>query len=110
MSVATLSDPGSVELRLNEIDQELAEKANEYELAALLWFRAKRDKERQRAIEFRKATGSVAERTARAEEETALLGAEYEATFESLKAAMRVLETRASIGQSILRSQSRVGA
>lgn len=102
-----LDDPAAVMARLAEIENALAEKQNAWESAALSWFRAKRDREHDRAVQFIRAEGTVAERSAIAESETALNGKEDEALYEALKAVIRVLETRASIGQSILRAQGR---
>lgn len=104
---AALADPQALVERLDAIEQDLATRQNEYEAAALSWFRSKRDKERRRALSFLQAEGTVAERTAKAESVTALIGSEDEAAYEALKAVVRVLETRASIGQSLLRSQGR---
>jgi hypothetical protein len=105
--VTALDAPAPVIARLEEIADDLARRQNVYEAAARAWYVAKRDKEHRRAIEFLKATGTVAERNAIADRETSLDGKEAEAEYEALKAVVRVLETRASIGQSILRSQGR---
>jgi len=102
-----LSHPAGVMERLAEIEDDMAVRQGAYEAAALGWFRAKRDREHARARAFLAAEGSVASRQAEADLETALVGKEDEAMFEALKAVMRTLETRASIGQSILRSQGR---
>jgi hypothetical protein len=104
---ATLSHPSAVLERLEAIDQDLAMRQNLLEAAARAWFIAKRDREKARAVAFLKATGTVAVRQATADEQTALDGKHEEAEFEALKAVVRVLETRASIGQSILRAQGR---
>ena len=104
---ATLDSPGVVIHRLEEIERDLAIRQGAFEAAALGWFRAKRDRERQRALAFIAATGTVAERNAVADRDTAMLGASEEAEYEALKAVVRTLETRASIGQSILRAQGR---
>lgn len=103
----TLSHPGAVMARLEAIDNDLAVRQGALEAAALAWFRAKRDKEHRRAVEFMRATGTVAERNATADELTSMLGMAEEAEWEALRAVVRVLEARASIGQSILRSQGR---
>lgn len=103
----TLSTPVQVIDRLEEIENELAEKQNLYEEVAHKWFLAKREREHKYAIEFRKAEGTVAERSAWANEVTALIGSEHEAMYEALKAKVKLLEARATIGQSILRAQSR---
>ena len=91
--------------RLAAIESDLAERQNELERAALGWYRTKRDKERARAEAFLLATGTVAERNAVADRETAMLGVEDEARYEAHKAVVRVLDTRATIGQSLLRAQ-----
>jgi hypothetical protein len=94
--------------RLVEIENDLALRQGALEKAAWDWYRAKRDKEHDRAVAFIRAIGTVAERNATAELETCMIGRDSEAEYESLRAVLRVLETRASIGQSILRAQSRV--
>ncbi len=71
------------------------------------WYRAKRDKEHDRAVSFLAAVGTVAERNAIADRDNSHVGKDAEAEYEALKAVCRVLETRASIGQSILRAQGR---
>lgn len=103
----SMDAPGPVIARLTAIENDLAMRENVLEAAALAWFRAKREKEHKRAVAFMQATGTVAERNASADIQTSMLGAAEEAEWEALKAVVRVLETRASIGQSILRSQGR---
>jgi hypothetical protein len=93
--------------RLQEIEADLAERQNLLERAALAWFRAKRDKEHAHAVAFLSADGTVAERAAHADIASYSIGKEAEAQYEALKAVIRALETRASIGQSLLRSQGR---
>jgi hypothetical protein len=105
--MTTLTDPGIVLNRLEAIENDLAIRQNSYEAAALAWFRAKREKEHARAVAFMKAEGTVAERQAQADIETARVGMQEEAEYEATRAVMRTLETRASIGQSVLRSQAR---
>lgn len=97
-------DAGIVIRRLDEIERDLAHRQNALEAAGEAWFRAKRDKEKARAVAFLSASGTVAERQAIADQQTALDGRNEEAEWEALRAVVRVLETRASIGQSILRS------
>jgi len=94
-------------LRLAEIENDLAVRQNTLESAALAWFRAKRDKEHNRAVEFLRAEGTVAERQAKADEQTALDGKQEEAEWEALRAVVRVLETRATIGMALLKAQGR---
>lgn len=103
----SLSSPAVVQERLEAIERELAERQNAYEDAALAWFHAKRDREQRRAEVFLTSEGTIAQRSAQAEVETATIGVEDEATYEALRGVMRTPETRASIGQSILRAQSR---
>jgi hypothetical protein len=105
--MTALTDPGIVLNRLEAIENDLAIRQNSYEAAALAWFRAKREKEHARAVAFMKAEGTVAERQAQADIETARVGMQEEAEYEATRAVMRTLETRASIGQSVLRSQAR---
>lgn len=103
----TLDNPAAVLARLSDIENDLAVRQGAYEAAALAYFKAKRDREHDRAVAFISAVGTVAERSAIADRETALNAAQEEALYESIKAVMRTLEVRASIGQSILRSQGR---
>jgi len=102
-----MNTPAQVMARLDAIDTDLAIRQNTYEAAALAWFRAKRDQEHAAARVFLSQTGTVAERRAHADLETALIGKEDEALYESLRAVMRTLETRATIGMAILKSQGR---
>lgn len=106
----SLASPAEVQERLNSIDTDLATRQNELETAAFLWFRQKREREKQRAEAFLKASGTVAERNAIAEKQTAEVGSDSEAAYEAQRAVVRVLDTRAAIGMSILRAQSRGGA
>ena len=102
-----LASPYEVMRRLAQIEEDLANRQLALESAALAWFKAKRDREHDRAVEFLRAEGTVAERNAIADRETAQDGKDDEALWEALKAVVRVLDTRASIGQSILRAQGR---
>jgi len=103
----TLSTPQAVQSRLEAIENDLAVRQNAIESAALAWFRAKRDRERQWATAYISADGPAHVRRAEADLAVATLGVLEEAEYESLKAVVRVLETRATIGQSLLRSQGR---
>lgn len=105
----SLSSPAQVQARLESIENDLATRQNDVETAAWVWFKAKREREKARAEAFLKAEGSVAERNALADFETADIGADSEAEFEAKKAVVRVLDTRAAIGMSILRAQTRGG-
>lgn len=103
----SLSDPAAVLARLSEIENDLCVRQNVLEAAGLAWFRAKRDREHARAVAFLGAEGTVAERNAIADRETSLNGRNEEAEWESLRAVVRVLDTRATIGMAILKAQSR---
>jgi hypothetical protein len=103
----SLSDPGNVMAKLSAIENDLALRQNLLESAARGWYLAKREKEHKRAVAFIGASGTVAERSAIADRETALIGAQDEAEYEALKAVVRTLETRASVGQTLLRSMGR---
>jgi len=105
--MSDLSSPALVMARLRDIENDLAQRQNDYEQAALDWFRAKRDQEKAWAEAFISAEGTVAERKAIADFATAEVGKEEEAAYEAVKAVVRTLDTRASIGQSILRAQAR---
>lgn len=107
MTTSELSSPSQVMAALQAIGRDAATRQNDYERAAQEWARAKRDRERAYAEAFMRASGTVEERRQRALIETATEGVEAEALFEGLKAVMRVLELRASVGQSILRAQGR---
>lgn len=104
-----MNSPAEVQARLNAIDADLALRQNVYEAAALAWYRVLRDREYAHAVAFLKASdeGSVTAQKARATVETGLMGKEEEALYESMKAVMRTLETRATIGMAILKSQGR---
>lgn len=104
--MSDLTTPAAVLERLAEIEEDLAARQNALERAAMTWYRVKREREKQRAIAFLKADGTVAERNALADSRLAAEGAEAEAEYEALKAVVRTLETRASIGQSILKAQT----
>jgi hypothetical protein len=93
--------------RLESIEHDLATRQNVLGDAAEKWYRAKREKERLRAVAFLEAEGTVAERQAVADRETALYGQQEEAEYEAVKAVVRVLETRASIDQTLTRTHAR---
>jgi hypothetical protein len=105
--MTALDTPNAVITRLEQIEQDLAIRQNALESAALSWFREKRDKEHAWAVEFLTTEGTVAERKARADKATAFQGKDSEAEYESLRAVVRVLDTRATIGMAILKAQGR---
>lgn len=103
----SLSNPAAVIARLEEIEADLAGRQREYEEAAQAHFVRKREKEKQRAEAFLAAEGTVAERTAIADRETATVGCVEEASYEAQKSVVKVLEARATIGAAILKAQGR---
>lgn len=105
--MSDFSHPAALIERLEAIERDLAERQPEYETAAMEWFRVKRDEKKQRAEAFIAAAGTVAERNAIADRDTVMIGAKEEGKYEAMKAVVRVLDARASIGQSILRAQGR---
>lgn len=105
--------PAQILQRLEQIDRDLATRQNDLERTAEEWMRAKRDREKQRAEAFlaAKASGvTVAEAEAIADRDTCLIGLESEARYEALKRVIAVLETRASIGQTLARTNARAAA
>lgn len=111
---ATHSTPGQVMQRLNAIEHDLAERQNEYEEAASDRARLTRDWDHRMAVSITRAKGPNAE----ARKAHAFVMAvemddlyqhltEAESTFEALRVVVRTLETRATIGMSILRAQGR---
>ena len=100
-------NPQTVAARLDEIDADLAARMPALERAAQSWFIGKRNRERDRASEFLSCNGTVAERSAHADLVTATIAAESEAEYEALRAVVRVLEARASIGMALLKSYGR---
>ena len=103
----SLQTPQQVVERLESIERDLAERQGELEAAALGWFRAKREKERDWALAFMASEGTDTSRRAVATRETARVGVEEEAAWEAARAVVRVLDTRAAIGMAILKSQGR---
>lgn len=103
----SLADPASVMRRLAEIEGDLALRQGAWEEAAQAHYLAKREKEKRRAEAFLTAEGTVAERSAIADKAAAMIGNVEEAAYEAQKSVVRVLETRANIGMSILRVQGR---
>lgn len=99
--------PAAIINRLESIEEDLAVRQNVLERVAAEWYRAKRDREKAYALEYLQAEGTVDARKATAIKATALIGVEAEAEFEAVRAVVRVLEARATIGQSLLRSMGR---
>ena len=107
-AIAQLSTPQQVQARLEEIEHDLALRQNTLEAAAWTWFKVRRDKEREWAKAYIAASGPVHERKAHADLAVATIGVTEEAEYEAVKAVVRLLEARATIGQSLLRSQGRI--
>lgn len=98
--------------RLEEIEEALAVLDHETDHPAAAFFRAKRDWEFAWAQTYLKQEGTVEERKQRtiiamypSEDYKRFVVAE--ARYEAHKARTRTLETRASIGQSLLRASTR---
>lgn len=107
-----LTHPAAVTQKLAEIEQDMAVRQNAYESAARNWVHASRNQKKSRAVAFRLAkaeTTVVAERNAIADEQTALDGDEEEAEYSAIRVVMDTLSKRASINQSILKSQQQGG-
>lgn len=105
--MSDLTTPDRIMDRLREIEEDLSVRQNALESAARKWFILKREREKDRAVAFMRAAGTVAERNAQADMECALTGHEEEAEWEALRSVVRVLDTRASIGQSLLKAMGR---
>jgi hypothetical protein len=112
--VTTHSHPGDVMARLADIEQDLATRQNDLEEAAGARARLVRDWEKRLAI----ATATAKGGDANARKQAALVIAadqdelyesltEAESAYAALHAVVKVLEVRATIGMSILRSQGR---
>lgn len=106
----TLDSPAVVQQRLEEIDEQLAFAVMHLEQTALAWFRARRDREVEEARAYASATGPATERKVVAVAAGAQIGVAEEAAWEARKLLVRVLESRANVGMSILKAQGRVGA
>jgi hypothetical protein len=102
----TLS-PAQIQERLESIEIDLGTRQNLYEQAAERWYRVLRDREHKHAVEFMRAEGNTTERREKAREQTALIGMVEEAEYEGLRAAIKVMETRAMIGMALLKSAGR---
>ncbi len=105
---SALSHPAGVIDRLEAIEGELAKAQNSFEAAAKAWFGKRADRAKAGAEAYVSAGGTEEKRRLarkQAEMDTAW---EQEAAFEIAKMKCKTLADRAIIGESILRSQSRV--
>lgn len=106
--------PGEVQHRLNEIEVDLANRANPYEQAADDRARLLRDWEKRMAICTKQASGS-SEGARKAHALVAAIEqddlhdrlADAEARYDALRVVVKVLEVRSTIGMSVLRSMGR---
>lgn len=112
--VTTLTSPGQVIARLDEIERDLAERQNDYERAADEKARLSRDWEKRFAICMKKVTGpNEAARKAHAfvaaveQDDLFERLTDAEARYDALRVVVKVLEDRSTIGMSILRAQGR---
>jgi len=108
--------PAQLIERLEAIEQDMGDRQNEYETAAEDRARRVRDWDRRLALHMKKASGSNADArkangfVAAVEQDNGELYEDLkdaEARFDALRVVMRTLETRATIGQSLLRAQGR---
>lgn len=104
-----LSTPSSTEQTLAEIENDLAIRQNLYEAAARNWFTKQGKITKDRAIAYRAAQGGSTEKKEAANEQHGEDGAVEQAEYEALRAVVKVLETRSTIGMSLLKSQGRTG-
>lgn len=110
----THSDPAVLIGRLEAIEQDMASRQNEYGQAADDRARAVRDWDKRLAIHQKIAKGPNSE-TRKAVALAAAIEVDdlyerlkdAEARYDSLKVVMRTLETRATIGQSLLKAHGR---
>lgn len=101
-----------VQERLAAIDRDLMLKQSTLENEARLYFKSKRDFEHDFAVQYLKESGTIEERRNKTivalwNQDSYKKLVNAEATWEGLKAVTRALETRASIGQSLLRAMQR---
>lgn len=104
--MSELDSPHLIAARLLEVEQDLAVRQNALGSAASAWVHAKREKERSRALALmaHRTTGaSVSESTAVADSKVAVDGVTEEAEYTALRAVVQVLESRASVLQSLLK-------
>ena len=103
--MSDLTHAAGVVARLIEIDDRLALAENALAEAARGWYvTGKPGREAAEAEAYAAATGTVPERKFKADAAGALVGCEEEARWESLVRVVRILECRASIGQSVLKA------
>lgn len=99
--------PIAVQTRLLEVEASLELVGNDLASIARAYIEAMKDRHLARATAYAGAVGTATERKIVADAAAAQVGIEEEATFEARKLALKVLETRANIGMSLLRSFGR---
>ena len=104
-----MNDPAAILRNLQEIEKDLADRQNDFSKAAGARARLIREVEYEQAVAFKSAPGNTTEKRERAkvavgesQEYKDLTAAE--STYDACKAAIGVLETRASINQTLLRT------
>lgn len=103
--------PAEIIERLEELERDLADRQAALEDAAEAWTRAKRDKELAWARAYMAAQdGAVTTRKAAAILASETIGVEAEARYQALTKVVAVIETRVSVGQSLLRAHTRIEA
>src|SRR6185437_538309 len=102
-----MDTPAVVMHNLTEIERDLSIRQNALEAAGRAWVRVKREQKHAHAVAFINAEGTVAQREAIATRETALIGKTEEGEWVALNAVVDVMQTRAGICQSLLKSQGR---
>lgn len=103
-----------ITLRLEAIEADIGARQAKGEQAAERFYRAKRDFELEFAKAYVSAKGGPTDRKQAAtfameKHETYFTLLESEGAYEGWKAAMKALETRATIGMSLLKAQRELG-
>lgn len=101
--------PAQIMQRLEDIEADLGNRQNDLAQAAENWTRQNREKEKAWAEAYLKADGQVTDRKAAAIQASCDIGQDDEACYVALKAAVAVLETRATIGMALLKAHGRIG-
>lgn len=109
--MSDFSVPQAIQQRLEDIEQDLANRQLAYEAAARTWFAAQREIGRAKAVALLGSdASSVTEKKAHGDLAAYdVEGAASEAEYEALRAVVKVLETRATIGMALLKSHGRIG-
>ena len=100
-----MTDPGSLTMKLEEIEHDLAVRQNALEAAARQWFSKIAMIERNQAIAYLKAEGGATDKRETAKATMEVEGQSARAEYEALKAVVGVLTTRGTILMAILKSQ-----